>query len=430
MSLKGSFSVPGDKSISHRVALFSLLAEGECIASNMSSAEDVQSSLRAAALLGAKIRRVGDRVNIVAAGGRIIDEAQVDCGNSGTTLRLLMGILAGIPGAFLLDGDASLRLRPMERVAAPLRRMGAMVECRSGTCPVQVMGGVLTGIDYELPVASAQLKSAVLLAGIQAEGATYVREPVPSRDHTERLLTAWGGRVSRHANRLEVRHSTLRMPESFTVPGDISSAAFFLCAAAIMPGSDVLAEEVLLNPTRSGFPDVLKRMGADIEISQAGESPEPWGSVRARFSPRLNACTIDAHEIPLLVDEAPVLALVATQAHGRTVFEGVGELRLKESDRLEAIASQLSLMGAQIAAHGDTLVVEGPTALKAPDRLDSYGDHRIAMTLRLAGLLAEANPLIDREESTAISYPQFHETLERLLRGGGGDIRGLGEASC
>jgi len=416
MSLKGVFSPPGDKSISHRVALMSLLARGSCRVENLSFGADVRSSLKSAELLGSSLGWHGDHLGIVGADGRIRQQARIDCGNSGTTMRLLMGILAGKPGEYVLDGDESLRRRPMERVARPLRLMGAQVECDSGTCPVIVKGGSLTGIDWDLPVASAQLKSAVLLAGIQAEGTTSVRESVPSRDHTERLLALFGARIYGSAGALSVERSWLRLPDSLFVPGDASSAAFFLCAATIFPGSDVTAEKMLLNPTRIGFLEVLQRMGVRVEIQPREHFPEAWGTVRTRYSADLSACTVTAEEIPSLVDEVPILALVATQARGATVFQGVRELRIKESDRLTAIASQLGLMGAKILVEADTLIVEGPTSLTGTADLDSFGDHRIAMTLKLAGLLTDSEPLIKGEDSSEVSYPGFGETLQGLLQ--------------
>lgn len=414
MSLKGIFSAPGDKSISHRIALISVLARGETRISNVAPGEDVRSSLQAVKLLGSDVRSDGNTVVVTGAEGTIKQDAAVDCGNSGTTMRLLMGILAGKRGEYILDGDDSLRRRPMERVATPLRSMGAQVTCEDGRSPVRITGGALSGIQYTLPVASAQLKSAVLFAGIQAEGTTQVIEPVPSRDHTERLLALLGANISTAAGSIFVRRSSLALPESFRVPGDPSSAAFFICAACILPGSDVTAEGVLLNPTRTGFLEVLKRMGALVEVIPQGNEPEPWGTVRARFSPDLTACTINAEEVPSLVDEVPILALVATRAQGTTVFEGVGELRVKESDRLAAVAEQLGLMSGRLRVEGDSLIVDGPTDLKAPARLCSFGDHRIAMMLRLAGLIAGAEPEIEGEASTSISYPGFHETLRGL----------------
>jgi 3-phosphoshikimate 1-carboxyvinyltransferase len=416
VSLKGAFHPPGDKSISHRIALMALLASGECRVSNFSPCADVGSSLDAVKLLGVRAGVDEAGLTVSGAAGNISKSARIDCGNSGTTTRLLMGILAGREGEFVLDGDASLRKRPMERVAIPLRAMGAVVNCTEGRLPVTVRGGALQGIEYDLPVASAQLKSAVLLAGIQGAGATSVREPSASRDHTERLLQSWGARISHASGRWLVEKSTLSLPPSLYVPGDASSAAFFLCGAVIIPGSEVTAEQMLLNPTRTGFLEVLKRMGAEIEVELQGTEPEPRGSVTARFAPNLAACRVSPEEIPSLVDEVPILALVATQARGTTVLEGVGELRLKESDRLAAVATQLGLMGARVTVDGDVLAIEGPSTLKAPQFLQSYSDHRIAMTLRLAGLMVGADPVIEGEESTAISYPGFHETLRELTR--------------
>ncbi|MEW5912136.1 MAG: 3-phosphoshikimate 1-carboxyvinyltransferase [Thermodesulfobacteriota bacterium] len=415
MRLVGSFNPPGDKSISHRIGLLSLLAGGACRVSNFAPGKDCASTLAAVQALGGVVRRRDGQVLLEGLRGRLKYEAELDCGNSGTTMRLLMGLLAGVPGRFTLIGDESLSRRPMERVAAPLRLMGAEVECRQGRPPVRVMGGGLKGIDYRLPVASAQLKSAVLLAGLRASGPTIVQEPAPSRDHTERLLALCGAQISRTGGAWRLEPSALTLPASLRVPGDASSAAFFLCAAAVTPGSQVTAEGVLLNPTRIGFLSVLERMGARVQVDEQGDQPEPWGRVRAAFSPQLRGCRVAAAEIGGLVDEVPILALVASQARGATVFEQVGELRLKETDRLAALVSQLGALGARLQVRGEDLVVEGPTPLSAPRALDSLGDHRMAMTLRLAGLLAGARPAIVGQECVAISYPSFEATLEGLL---------------
>lgn len=416
MSLVGSFSPPGDKSISHRIALLSLLARGMARVTNISPGGDVRSSLRAVAGLGVNVLAGGGSLAIKGSAGRFAQRAHIDCGNSGTTMRLLMGILAGTPGEFVLDGDSSLRNRPMERVAGPLRLMQARVETVSGRCPVSISGGSLQAIRCEPAVASAQVKSALLLAGVQAEGTTTITERVATRDHTERLLALCGAGIWRAERSWSVIRSELTLPESFHVPSDISSAAFFLCAACIIPGSRVTAQGVLLNPTRTGFLEVLRRMGANIRVEIRDQSPEPWGNVEVRFSSDLTACDIAGDEIPSLVDEVPVLALVATQASGVTRFREAGELRFKESDRIEALREQLSFLGARIAVDGDDLVIEGPNRLTAPYRLNSYGDHRTAMTLRLAALFANAEPVIDGEESVAISYPGFRDDLKGLMR--------------
>ncbi len=416
MRLKGTFTVPGDKSVSHRVALMAILAEGLCRIENLASGADVQSSLEAASALGCRVRLWGTATEILGAGGRAPSEARIDCGNSGTTMRLLMGVLAGRDGKFVLDGDDSLRRRPMDRVANPLRLMDARIDCPNGMSPVQVIGGTLRGIEYELPVPSAQVKSAMLLAGVQANGWTVAHEPIPSRDHTERMLEAWGARIERGEKQWKVERSSLALPQSLSVPGDISSAAFFVCAAAIMPDSDVIAEGVVLNPTRGGFLDVLHRMGADVTVERRGESPEPWGDVRVRFSPHLTGVKVEPEEVPLLVDEVPILALVASQAEGETVFAGVDELRVKESDRIEAIVSQMRRLGVDADADANALRIRGPAKLRMPARLDSFGDHRIAMTLRLAAALVGADPIIEREECASISFPGFHQTLRELAR--------------
>lgn len=415
MRVKGVLQPPGDKSISHRVALMSLLSRGELRVTNFSPCADVESSVTAARALGSKFHIQGTTRIIIGAQGNLTPATSIDCGNSGTTMRLLMGILAGSHGNHVLDGDGSLRRRPMERVAEPLRRMGALIECSDGRCPIVLEGHPLRGISYTLPVASAQMKSALLLAGLNAAGATSITEPVPSRDHTEKLIAAWGGAIIRDQQTVTVRASLLEMPGAFHVPGDVSSAAFLLCAAVILPGSSVIAENVLLNPTRTGFLSMLSRMGAEVTITQHGETPEPWGTVSAAFSPDLVGCVVSANEIPTMVDEVPIMALVATQAKGATIFQGISELRIKESDRIAALVSQLSLMGARIHAEENSLIVEGRSALMAPQQLESFHDHRIAMTLRIAGLLDNAFPKIQGEESVAISFPGFQDVLTELL---------------
>jgi 3-phosphoshikimate 1-carboxyvinyltransferase len=415
MKLRGAFSPPGDKSISHRLGIISLLASGRCRVSNFASGEDCASTLGVVEALGGQVSRQENEVQLTGLAGDLAPKAELDCGNSGTTMRLLMGLLAGVGGEYRLSGDQSLSARPMERVALPLRLMGAKVETTGGKPPVTVHGGGLDGIEYELPVASAQLKSAVLLAGLQARGVTTVIEPAASRDHTERMLAAWGAKLSGQNGVWRVEKSHVTLPPAFRVPGDASSAAFFLCGAAIMPGSEVTARGALLNPTRAGFLTVLERMGVPLSIEQEAIEPEPWGTVRAGYALKLRGCQIEANEIAALVDEVPILALVASQAQGTTVFKEVGELRLKETDRLAAVASQLGAMGADISERGDDLVIQGPTPLSAPARLDSFGDHRISMTLRLAGLLAGARSEIEGEQCTAISYPGFAQTLEGLL---------------
>ncbi len=415
MRLIGSFTPPGDKSISHRVALFSLLASGRCRVSGFAPGQDCASSLLAVRALGGGVRELGPgELELSGAGGALMPAAEVDCGNSGTAMRLLMGILAGGPGEYTLTGDESLQRRPMERVAGPLRRMGAEVICSEGHAPVRIHGRRLRGADHQLAVASAQLKSALLLAGLGADGHTTVREPHPSRQHTERLLAAWGADIADDGGAVRVAPSAITMPGSLRVPGDPSSAAFLLCAAAVLPGSRVRAEGMLLSPGRAGFIEVLRRMGAAVRVETQGGEPEPWGAVEVAFGPGLRGCVVQPAEVPSLVDEVPALALVASQAQGETVLAGVGELRHKECDRLAAVASELGAMGAELRAGEDDLVISGPARLRAVPRLDSHGDHRMAMTLRLAGLLAGGETVIAGEECCAVSWPEFKAELARL----------------
>jgi 3-phosphoshikimate 1-carboxyvinyltransferase len=415
MGLCGRFRPPGDKSVSHRVALFSLLAEGRCQVSGYSTCADCASTLAAVHALGGGVEHSDDTVELTGAAGRLVPQADIDCGNSGTTMRLLSGILAGRPGRYTLDGDASLRRRPMERVAEPLRRMGADVRTQDGRPPIEIHGGNLHGAEIVLPVASAQLKSAVLLAGLQADCETWVLEPAPSRDHTERMLRAWGVPVTSIPGGLAVAPGTLTLPESFVVPGDVSGAAFFVCGAVIAPGSHVTAESVLLNPSRTGWLNVLERMGAGLTVSLAAETPEPLGNIDAQSCPALRGVDVPAKDIPNIVDEIPILALVATQAHGKTVFRNAGELRVKESDRLSAMVNELGKLGADIRVQGDDLIVDGPVDLKTPDcELESYGDHRVAMSLRIASLLVPGNVSIAEEDCAAVSYPTFADTFKQL----------------
>ena len=418
MNLKGTFSPPGDKSISHRIALLSLLAEGRCRVENYSNAEDPATSIRAVNVLGGNIRHQASGLSIEGIEGKIVSNAEIDCGNSGTTMRFLMGILAGREGGeYALFGDDSLNSRPMERVAGPLREMGADIRCgEGGKPPVRIFGKKLKGFEHTLKVPSAQVKSAILLAGLRADGATRLNEPVVSRDHTEKLLGACGAIISKFPGGWRVEPSVPVLPETLRVPGDASSAAFFLCGAAITKGSDLTAEGVLLNPTRTGFLDVLKRMGAKLDIMVRGEIPESWGSIRVRHSPDMTGCEVQGEEIPSLVDEAPVLALTATQAKGTTIFRDVGELRHKESDRLNAIVTQLGALGARVYTDGDDLIVEGPTPLKGRGPFQSFGDHRIAMTLKMAGLPSGKELSIEDESCIAISYPDFLSTLRSLIR--------------
>lgn len=419
MSLRGSFSPQGDKSVSHRAALFALLASGKAEVENYSQGADCQSSLQAIENLGCNVERDGDKLFITGAEKKLRSDIEIDCGNSGTTIRLLMGILAGVKGKFTLTGDKYLSKRPMERIAKPLRLMNSKIETTNGSAPITINGGNLTGTEYELPVASAQLKSAILLAGLSADSSTTVIEPIKSRDHTELMLKSFGADIETSINKISVNSSAITLPEKFYIPGDPSSAAFFLCAAAIIPGSEVKAKGILLNPTRIAFIEVLKRMGAEVIIEEKSQTPENWGDVTVRYNGRLIGCEITKEEIPSLVDEIPVLSLLAALAEGKSVFNHVGELRVKETDRVEAVKTELNKMGANIQIEEEendcALVINGIENLHAPEKLDSYGDHRMAMTLRLALLSCKGECCIAEEECTSVSYPDFHNDLKSLL---------------
>ncbi len=412
--VRGRVRVPGDKSISHRALLLAALADGTSTVTGLSSGEDVAHTRDAIAALGAEVVVGADGAVRVTGGTLRAPEAVVDVGNSGTGLRLLMGVCAALDGATRFDGDDSIRRRPMDRVAVPLRRMGATIEGTGDRCtaPLTVHGGAVTAIDYELPVASAQVKGAVLLAGLAADGETVVRERLETRAHTEELLAAFGAdvRVERGGDAtssVHLRPGPLTAAD-VAVPGDPSQAAFWVVAACLVPGSDVTVEGVYVGPARNGFLDVLARMGADLEVDEA------TGDVRARYA-ELRGTEVAPEEIPGLVDEVPILAVAAAVAEGPTRFLGAGELRVKESDRLATVASELGALGARVEALPDELVVAGGGRLQ-PGRVTSHGDHRIAMAGAIAALAAEGETEVEGWEVVATSYPGFEADLETLTR--------------
>ncbi|MDR1051488.1 MAG: 3-phosphoshikimate 1-carboxyvinyltransferase [Deltaproteobacteria bacterium] len=419
MPLEGRFTPPGDKSISHRLVLMSLAAEGEMLVRGLSDCDDVASSLAAFRSLGGRAEAEAEgMLRIRGLGGRWAppEALELPCDNSGTTIRLLMGLLAGRPGRYILDGDQSLRRRPMERVAEPLRLMGARIETVGGRPPVTVTGRALSGITYSMTSASAQLKSAVLLAGLSAAGKTTVTEPAASRDHTERLIDYFGGPIEVDGLTASVTPGTMSLRRFFETPADPSAAAFFLAAAAFIPRSRVAAENILLSKARTGFLRVLDRMGAKVSLTMTGDTPEPTGDVTVQYDGELEGTEVAAEEIPSLIDEIPVLALAATQARGRTVFRKVDELRVKETDRLMNIRHQLGALGARVGVDGDDLIVEGPTSFIIPESLDSGSDHRLAMTLALALKAAKAHVPIVGWESISVSYPSFYDHLNDMWR--------------
>ncbi len=420
MPLRGEFTPPGDKSISHRAVLLSILAEGEMTVTGLSDGLDVKSSLGVFRALGGQARGGATRWVLKGLGGRLVpprDQAvELDCGNSGTTMRLAGGLLAGRSGHFLLDGDQQLRRRPMERLADPLRQMGARVATTNGHAPLTITGGGLHGLEYVNHEGSAQIKGAVLLAGLSAGSPTRVVEPIPTRDHTEKMINAFGGQVIIHGSEMEVIPGPLTLPPTLDIPGDPSAAAIFLIGAAVMPGSRVTARNTLLSHGRIGFLRVLDRMGANVSISLEQDRPEPTGHVTVEYAGPLSPTEITREEVPSLIDEIPILALAAAAAQGLTVFRQVRELRLKETDRLTAIKHQLGALGVRVEVKGDDLMIAGPTRTILPDALDSGHDHRLAMAFHLARLVIKGSFPIIGEESIPVSYPAFQADLARLYR--------------
>jgi 3-phosphoshikimate 1-carboxyvinyltransferase len=416
-AFSGRFTLPGDKSISHRAALLGAMAEGETAIRGFSGAADCESTLRCLATLGVEVRRRGADVTIVGRGTAGLREPRgvLDAGNSGSTLRMLAGVLAGRPFRSVLDGDPSLRRRPLERVAAPLRAMGARVETTAGCAPLTIQGGRLRGVSWRPEVPSAQVKTAVLLAGLQADGETVVVEPAPTRDHTERLLPVFGATVRRQDGPAVAGGQTLRGAE-VSVPGDVSSAAFLVVAALVRPDSEVRIDRVLLNPGRTAFLDVLREMGAAIETGITRREPEPVGWIVARSS-RLHGTAVRAAAVPALIDELPVLAVAGACAEGTFSVTGAAELRTKESDRIAALVEGLERMGADVLQQDDGLVIHGGRALRGA-AVRSHGDHRIAMALAVAALGAEGPSDILDPECASVSFPGFYGALARGAAGG------------
>ena len=413
---RGRFSLPGDKSISHRLALFGALAEGETEIENFSAGADCASTLSCLRALGVAVQHEGTSVRIHGRGfsGLHTAPGPLDAGNSGSTLRMLAGVLAGRPFESVLTGDASLRKRPVERVAAPLRAMGATAIPTDGRPPLTIRGGILRSIAWDLPVPSAQVKTAVLLAGLQASGTTTVNEPALSRDHTERLLPAFGVPVQRNGFTVSVSGPARLTPTTMTVPGDASSAAFLVVAALILPDSEVRIDGVLLNPTRTAFLDVLRRMNATIETGITASAPEPVGWIVARSS-QLAGIEVPADLVPALIDEVPALAVAAACARGRTSFSGAAELRGKESDRISALAEGLGRMGVALEERPDGLAIDGGRPMRGA-ALNAHDDHRIAMALSVAALRAQSETQIAGVECASISFPQFYKYLQLATR--------------
>lgn len=427
MALQGRIRVPSDKSISHRALLFASMASGISRLENLLPSDDVRSTLAAVQKLGAKAQLEEGPHGLFGTvegwdASPNLGPVEIDCGNSGTTTRLLMGLLAGLGVDATLVGDASLSRRPMERVMKPLRAMGASFESADGCLPVHVLPPVqrLQGVEYVTEQASAQVKSAILLAGLNAEGCTRVVEPAASRDHTERLLPAFGVPVETGNLTAAVDGGASLHAHDMSAPADPSSAAFVAVVAALVEGSDVLLEQVALNPTRTGALQVLQHMDCDISFeNEHEEGAEPVGDVRVRFTEPLQGVTVEPELIPALIDEIPVLSLAAAAAEGETVFKAAGELRVKESDRFAAILDGLASLGVEAYADGDDLhiVGRGAAGVATPDSIafPTHHDHRLAMTWHLAGLAFGFEPVIDDADCVSVSWPGFYEDIAALL---------------
>ena len=417
-SLRGRISLPGDKSISHRAVLFSSISEGRCRIRNLASGKDLKSTIEAVKKLGVEVTEpMPAELEILGVGLNNFKrpKAALDCGNAGTSLRLLLGMLAGSNISAKLDGDKSLRNRPVNRVAIPLRQMGAEIEMTDrGTCPVTVTGRQLSGMGYALPIASAQVKSAILLAAISAQGNTEIIEPTPTRDHTERMLISLGVPLTTSDCKVSIEPVSNIPAFEIDIPGDISSAAFIVIAALLIPGSEIVIENVCLNPTRCGYLQILKRMGADIATDNIEiRRGEPVGKLFVRTS-QLYASRCDDIPVATFIDEVPVLALAATQADGVTRLSNLGELRAKESDRLLGILSILAAAGAKINIEGNDLIVYGQTEL-FPPAVGAQNDHRLAMMIETINLISNGRLAESYTDEISMSFPEYYDVMKKLL---------------
>lgn len=418
MALRGTLTVPGDKSITHRAIILSALADGDAVLSNYCPGEDCLHTAQAFRAMGVAIDIAADRMRIAGKGLRGLREPDsiVDCGNSGTGIRLLAGVLAGQDFFSVLTGDDSIRRRPMGRVVGPLREMGALIAGRRGgeLAPLAVSGARLRGIAYRSPVASAQVKSAVLLAGLFAEGPTSVTEPALSRDHTERLFDYLGIPVTRSGLTVGLVGQRAFAAKDIHIAGDLSAAAFFLTGASVVPESDVTITGVGVNPTRTGILEILRDMGAKIDlVNPRVQAGEPVADLRVRSAP-LRGIAIGADRIPQTIDEFPILCVAAACAQGETVISGASELRVKESDRIATMATELRRMGAEIEERPDGMRIGGGRPLKGA-LCQSHGDHRVAMSMTIAGLVADGETKVEDTACVATSFPGFDKKLRGLL---------------
>ena len=414
--LSGTLTVPADKSISHRSIMFGAISHGKTTIHNFLRAEDCLSTVAVFKALGVTIDDDGEVISIEGKGFKHLQAPQqiLDAGNSGTTMRLVLGILAGQTFHSKIAGDASLNRRPMERVMGPLRMMGGNLQGEQGSefPPIEIEGGPLSAITYEMPIASAQVKSAILFAALQAEGLTTIIEKEKSRNHTEEMIKQFGGNISVEDKTITVSGGQQLVGQEVTVPGDISSAAFYLVAATLLADSDLQLKHVGINPTRTGILDVLQEMGADIQEGSV-DSQNQAADLQIKAAP-LKAVEIKGEIIPRLIDELPVIALAATQAEGTTVIRDAEELKVKETNRIDATAQELNKLGANIETTEDGLIIHGPTPLHG-GTVDSHGDHRIGMMLQIAALLTDDTVELNNPEAINISYPNFFNVLASLI---------------
>ncbi|MDQ0213688.1 3-phosphoshikimate 1-carboxyvinyltransferase [Oikeobacillus pervagus] len=416
--LRGSVTIPGDKSISHRSIMFGAIAKGKTTISNFLTGADCLSTISCFRKLGVEIEQTEEMITVHGQGweGLVEPKEVLDAGNSGTTTRLMLGILAGLPFHSVLVGDESIGKRPMGRVVEPLRRMGASIRGREQGqyTPLAIDGTGLTSIHYELPVASAQVKSAIIFAGLQAQGTTIVKEPQQTRDHTEKMILQFGGSVVKIEDEILIKGKQTFNGTHVHVPGDISSAAFFLVAGAIVPKSEIILTNVGLNPTRTGIIEVLKQMGANIEIETMESIGEETGNIVIRTS-ELTGIEIGGDLIPKLIDEIPIIALMATQAEGVTIIKDAEELKVKETNRIDTVVGELRKLGAKIEATEDGMIIHGKSSLTGGN-VSSFGDHRIGMMLSIAALICREEVELEDPECIAISYPTFFEHLKQLIQ--------------
>lgn len=414
--LSGEVTIPADKSISHRAIIFSALAKGKSIIKNFSNGQDPYSTLNIFKQLGVQFEAEGTTIVVNSSGVLQSSNSPLDCGNSGTTMRLMAGVLAGQKFNSTLIGDDSLSKRPMKRVIAPLEQMGGDIQSNNFKAPLIISGKELKAINYNSPIASAQVKSCILLAGLNANGITTVTEPYTSRNHTEIMLKAMGANLSVEKTTVSIEKSELE-PIDIEIPGDISSAAYFICAGLIVPNSEIILKNVGLNPTRTGIIDVVKSMGGNIELlSERITCGERVGDILVKYSPNLKACKISGEIIPRLIDEIPVIAVLATQADGQTVISDAQDLRNKESDRISAVVTELRKLGAEIEETPDGMIISGKTSLKGECEVETYHDHRLAMSLFVAGLITQKEIKINGFEWVNISFPEFEKMFASLKK--------------